>query len=72
MPYETIMHLRSADTTLFALNAINCISALSDRQNHLNIHCHYSDLSKESYEAALYDYYRRIYEKALKAGYIGE
>lgn len=72
MPYDTIMHLRSADTTLFALNAINCISALSDRQNHLNIHYHYSDLSKESYEAALYDYYRRIYEKALKAGRIGE
>lgn len=72
MPYDYLQKIRSADTTIFALNAISGTHALQDRQGVLHLEHEYKELIKPIYDLVCLEYYRLLYEKAEEAGALGQ
>lgn len=71
LPVELIGKIRSADTTLFALNAIDNQSVLEDRRSRLDTNHEYKELFRENYDRVMNEYYNLLYDKADKEGYLG-
>lgn len=72
MPWEYLGKLRSADTTVFALNALSGCSVLHDRQGVLCLEHEYKELVRPLYDQICNEYYRLLYEKARLAGALGQ
>lgn len=72
MPYSSLRLIRSADTTLYALSALEGSSVFKDRRGTTldTSHC-YVGLFREAYDNVMTDYFQHIYDKAAAEGALG-